>query len=127
MKFDVTKSSGLFIVLFLGLSIYVVFTLGALAGNYFEISVPPASKAMIRDWRKVSPGMPLEDVVEAIGKTGSMTSIGGNHPNEAKRCASEEYLMTHGSLLYLYTPQPVIMIVFFDENDRVTFVSTTGT
>ena len=85
-----------------------------------------AERRLIDNWRQVHPGMTRAAVVEILGEPKHDIQPGIGFPTWADKSVPEDYYKTHGLMVfYIPTFGPQLLLVYFDTEDRVSFVSST--
>jgi hypothetical protein len=87
-----------------------------------------AAPRLIEDWRKIQPGMTVEKVESLLGKPNSQFSPGDGYPEFGQRSVPDDYFKNHGLLAYVIpTIEPQVLLIYYDDDDRVVFVSSAPT
>ena len=113
------------------------FVTGIVAGSFitlaaltivFRLPYAAAERELIDKWRQVHPGMPCAEVVRILGTPSEEWKPGTGFPDWAQKSVPEDYYLNHGLLLFtIMRMGPQLLLVYFDENNRVAFVSSTWT
>ena len=87
-----------------------------------------AERQLIDDWRQIHPLMTRAAVIELLGEPNYYMRLGDGFAGWAEKSVPEDYYKTHGLLVfYIPAPGPQLLLVYFDSDDRVSFVSSTYT
>tara|TARA_B110000495_G_scaffold182009_1_gene177198 strand:- start:1604 stop:1954 length:351 start_codon:yes stop_codon:yes gene_type:complete len=85
-------------------------------------------RRLIDDWRKIQPGMTLDDVKSELGEPSGHFPIGQGFPEWAERSVPNDYFENHGLLTYVIPLiGPQVLLIYYDSDDRVVFVSSVPT
>lgn len=89
----------------------------------------PAQKELIDKSRLVKLDMPINEVKEILADDGVTHKYGGGFPEWAKRSVPEDYSENHGLITFTTRKGfgPQLLLVYFDERNRVTFITSTDT
>lgn len=87
-----------------------------------------AEHQLIEDWRKVQPGMTLDEVKSLFGEPSGQFPVGDGFPEWAERSVPDDYFENHGLITYV-SPKipPQVLLIYFDHDERVVFVSSVPT
>ena len=87
-----------------------------------------AERQLIEDWRKIQPGMERTTVEQILGAPSYDFEIGqgfGPWPHDS---LPADYDSNHGLLVFVTgLPGPQVLLVYMDEKNCVSFVSSTTT
>lgn len=87
-----------------------------------------SKEKLIDSWRVVHPGMSVVEVTSSLGTPDLEIQVGNPFPNWAAKSVPENYFETHGLMTFVtQTPLPEVLLVYFDEDGHVTFVSSCNT
>ncbi|MCA9187480.1 MAG: hypothetical protein R3E01_22525 [Pirellulaceae bacterium] len=87
-----------------------------------------SERQLIDQWRKIEPGMERHAVIELLGEPSYDIKLGEDFPGWAEMSIPDDYYQTHGLLVFAVpVPGPQLLLVYFDEDGRVSFVSSTYT
>lgn len=87
----------------------------------------PAQNELVEKWQSIDAGMTVNEAIEILGSP-DQTYQPNELPSWAMRQVSTAYAEKHGILTYsIGTFGPNILLVFFDEDQEVTFVTSTFT
>lgn len=87
-----------------------------------------AERQLISDWRKILPGMNRDAVIDLFGEPLYDLETGEPFPGWAQQAVPDNYHEKHGLLVFI-TPTlgPMLLFVFLDAEDSVSFVSSADT
>ncbi len=87
-----------------------------------------AERQLIDNWRQIQPGMERNAVIELLGEPYYHMAPGVGFPAWAEESIPDDYYESHGLLVfYAPAPGPQLLLVYFDSDDHVSFVSSTHT
>lgn len=85
----------------------------------------PAQNRLVDTWRKVKPGMSRAEIVEWCGVPSHDFPILREAPAWARETVSEHYGNEWKLLVFtIQGPGPQLLLVFLDQQDRVSFVAS---
>lgn len=88
----------------------------------------PAKRELIENWRKIQPGMSTVEVESILGPPNYSFNSGERFPPWASENVPHDYWHGHGLIAYtINRPGPQILIIYTDDNQNVTFVSSVST
>jgi len=88
----------------------------------------PAERRLIDDWRKIQPGMLVTEVQTILGEPNGRFPLGDSFPNWAEQSVPNDFYQSHGLVTYVIGGiGPQVLLIYFDEQNRVVFVSSTST
>ncbi|WP_367874203.1 hypothetical protein [Luteolibacter sp. Populi] len=87
-------------------------------------SIFPSNARLIESWRKIQPGMSLQEVEAALGPPSYEKGV----PQEARVRFPESYWKDHKLRTYIVKGLgPHLLFIAFDREGRVSFVSSSAT
>ena len=87
-----------------------------------------AERRLIDEWRKIRPGMTLDEVKSQLGEPSGQYPIGKGFPEWAERSVPDDYYQNHGLLTFVIPMiRPQVLLIYYDGADRVVFVSSVPT
>ena len=85
-------------------------------------------RRLIEDWRKIQAGMTLDDVKSELGEPSGQFPIGQGFPEWAERSVPNDFFEKHGLVTYVIPViGPQVLLIYYDSDDRVVFVSSVPT
>lgn len=72
--------------------------------------------------------MTLDEVTAVLGKPNAKIPVGQGFPEWAERSVPSDYFKQHGLLTYVVPMiAPQVLLIYYDSEDRVVFVSSVPT
>jgi hypothetical protein len=118
---------------FKSLRYFVVgFVIGTVVASFMIMSGDllrrPAERQLIDDWRKIQPGMLVTEVQSLLGESSGRFPRGDSLPLWAEQSVPKDFSQSHGLVTYVIGGiGPQVLLIYFDEQNRVVFVSSTTT
>ena len=111
-----------FIGFFLGLLV------GAVLSGALSRILSGANSELIANWRSIEPGVSIAEVESRLGKPSSVFPLGQGFPEWAEESVPDDFYKNHGLVTYV-TPRirPQVLLVYFDEDENVVYVSSVPT
>lgn len=118
-------------VFYLGAYSVLLLVVGAFAGGaltYLSAGQPAlrSSRSLVERWRTIKPGEHIDEAIERIARgPGIRHDLSDPATMLMIEASSEEYAETHGAVLFvLGTIDPHVLMIFFDDQNQVTFVTS---
>jgi|GEM_PF-3319980 hypothetical protein len=112
--------------------IVVGFVIGIFVASFMIISGDllrkPVERQLIDDWRKIRPGNLVTEVQTILGEPNGRFPLGDSFPKWAEQSVPKDFYKSHGLVTYVIMGiGPQVLLIYFDEQNRVVFVSSTST
>lgn len=114
-------------------NLIVGFVAGVVAATLVLVSFSSAFRQssehrLIEDWRKIRPGMRIAEVQQVLGEPSGQFPLGQPYPEWGGCSVPKDFYLKRGLMTYvvpLLAPQ--VLLIYYDEDDRVVFVSSVPT
>lgn len=82
-----------------------------------------AERRLIKEWRQIKPNMTVTEVQSILGEPSAKYKTGDDFPDFYQPLIPINYDKKHGALSYTLPGIPIyVLVIFFDKDERVTFV-----